>query len=114
MPSTENNSDFFIQVNRGGLKAPSDGIYCICCRAYQLFCATKNNAALFDKFLRSPNPRSSFTNALMKQLSSGEFMCQDGHNCHCFVSRIVKSFFNTIARNFLRSVRHGKDISSGK
>lgn len=64
IPLADHPSDFFTSVNRGGLKAPANQVFVICCTAYEIFCRIKQSNT-FDDFLRRKSSRSAFVSTVM-------------------------------------------------
>ena len=104
---------FFNIINRGKLKAPSDQFFMICCTCYQLFCQLKN-IQNFQNFISLPNPAYAFGNLIYNFIRDNDtsFICVNFHDCYVIFNRMVLSFFNTLARNYVRSAY--KTVSNDK
>jgi hypothetical protein len=105
MPPVENPISFFEFLNRGGLKAPSSPMYLLCCSAYRLFCQLKESKS-FSQFLTCKSPAGAFINLVMDYLLESPLISISGvcgHDVMHIWRRLILSFYNTLARNFVRS-----------
>ena len=61
-----------------------------------------------------PNPASAFSNLIYNFIrdSDTSFICENSHDCYVILNRMVLSFFNTLARNYVRSAY--KTVSNDK
>ena len=115
MPHTDNRSTFFDIINRGRLRAPSNELFLIFCSCYKLFCQLKNSQ--FYNIIKLSNPAVKFRQCILERLKDScysSFVCKQNHDCWQIISRLVLSFFNTLARNFVRSKLTNKEFSGSK
>lgn len=105
IPQIDNPNDFFTSINRGGLKAPANEIFVVCCTAYEIFCRIKKSCK-FDDFLRLDCPRSVFVSTVLEYLKENDLCvvsCKYSHHPQPAFCKAIAVFFNCLARNFLRS-----------
>ena len=115
MPNTEQSSEFFNFINRGKLDAPSDQLFSFLCDAYSLFCCLKSNSCHFHAFLRRQSPVNDFISLVEKHVSFGtrnKPPC--GNDIYKLWQRCVRSFFNCLARNMIRSMSNQTDQGASR
>ena len=115
VPMIEHPTDFFSSINRGGLKAPANEIFIVCCTAYQIFCRIKS--CKFDEFLRLECQRDVFVSTVLDYLKEKDICsisCQLNHKLETAFSKVIGSFFNCIARNFLRTTAQSRSVRDEK
>jgi hypothetical protein len=106
-------SDFFNQINRGGLCDPSDFVYAICLRCWSIFSSIKSSPKLSTTFLSSSNARDLFIGVIETSLQEDELLyhsqCEHGHD---LIGAIVRKFFNCMAKNWIAGLN--EKITSSK
>ena len=103
--------NFFREINRGGLKVPSDNLYTHVCETYRRFLSIRNSEFI-DKFMSCTNP-SRILASLAKE--NQELLCSDGHRLNPYVSRADKTLFNIIGKNLCKTYLPSyKPLSSKK
>ena len=114
LPQNDCPSDFFSSLNRGGLKVPADELFILCCNAYQIFCRIKLNSNSFDSFMRLESPRNVFVSTVMHYVQVNQLLpinCKLGHDLNKIFRFSISTFFNCLARNFLRSYNRSSNDS---
>lgn len=101
------NTEFITLMTRGGLKSPSDLLFIICCWTYMVFCELRSSPRWMD-FIRLPHPANTFVSLSRDAFSSSvhshllDSVCAHGHTISAAFSRIALSFFNVLAKNYVR------------
>lgn len=116
LPTVEHPCDFFSNLNRGGLKAPADEIFILCCTAYEVFCKIKRSSK-FEDFLRLDSPRDVFVVTVLNHMKTNNIchnICSANHDLESYFQKSISVFFNCLARNFLRAVSSTNILSDSR
>ena len=119
LPEIETDEDnaFIDLMTRGRLKSPSDPLLIICKGIYTSFVALQCSERWFD-FLRHRNPASALASVLLAYIRNSQFSdalnfaCSSGHAIEDFNPRISRSFFNTLAKNYVNTVSRQRNVAS--
>lgn len=112
----ESDDEFIRMLSRGGLQSPSDTLFVVCRFTYIVFVALQSSKNWFT-FLRSNNPASSLTKVTRNTIQLSSFSsvfvqcCRNDHSFQSYFYKIVRSFFNVLAKNFIHSSLKG-DMSA--
>lgn len=112
--------DYYNQVNRGGLTAPSEQVYLLCIQAWQIYQIITKNPEL-NQLLRKDNvsARKVFESVVKKHLEDCEDLrlifftpCESGHSFEKFTLLLAQRVFNLFSKNFVSS--RNSEIHSNK
>ena len=106
---SESVTDYFEQVNRGGLVIPSEIAFLTCVQAWKFYNLVEQNPNL-NSCLHSANlpSRAVFQTAFVKYLKGSEetknkFLieaCENGHSFEQFTISLTSKMFNLFSKNF--------------
>ena len=105
MTEADSENSFFRNINRGGLMAPSNVLYPVCCATYHIFCQLKTSQSFFD-FMRCSSPVTSFVKMVVPVITNDaqiNLSAVCNHDIMPIWQRIITHFFNTLAKNFTQN-----------
>ena len=112
LPEVEQPTEFFNLINRGRLKVPTPQLYNFLCKVYILFCLLKSSAK-FKQFLRLRSPVNAFVSLVEERYFNDGYISDKAnscsHNLYVLWRRCVRTFFNCLSRNFVRSLQTQSD-----
>jgi hypothetical protein len=102
---------FLEQINRGGLKRPSDQLYICGLHAMNLFLQIKKKSDVMQSLLKSSNPRGVFVKCFLITMDSHietnsllTLSCQNNHSFKKFMEETAGRLFNFFGKNFAADV----------
>ncbi len=120
---TENVKQFYEEITRGGLLAPSTAIFGACVKAWSVYQNMMGSADTKQQFLKSDRHQELFVRTVMyllnedsdlEEISVSRFSCERSHQS---VKSVMKRFFNVMIKNLVRSlssIQEKADISRRK
>ena len=94
------STQFFYNLDRGGLKKPTDLVMMFCSYSWAIYEEIKSNSFLSTKFSPSKS-KLLFIKIVEKCLSdNGERCVTQYEKGHCFFPKIVGKFFNCVMKTF--------------
>jgi len=110
---SENTSDLLTSLNRGGLTYPSDYLFLLCIKCWNVFSEIKQKTNLTKMLLHSSSSRSMFTEIMKLVLENDTEIyflgCENGHD---LLSQISRSMFNIMAKNTVADTNSTSACSS--
>lgn len=103
-------------IDRGGLTRPSSCVFIVCCLSYMSFACLKDSPH-FHLVLTNPDAKSLFVSVVCECISLSEHspildtLCSSGHSFRVPLRRVIATFFNILAKNFVRE-RHTSSATS--
>ena len=105
----QNSLNFFEDINRGGLKVPSDILFTLLGCAYVAFCKIKSSKHFLTSFINANSSASLFCNIVIEALrncDSFNFILDAKCPCnHCFLplaQKCLYTFFNILAKKYVK------------
>ena len=111
---SESEAAFIHQINRGGLKSPSNALYILCVYGYCIF-ADLENSSTFSSFMQSPMPTATFCSLVIDFVKNSPYSYILDTSCSCRNSlhlRCLRTLFNTLASSYVKQFLSGRSSSS--
>ncbi len=122
--ATENVKEFYEDITREGLLAPSTSTFGACVKAWSVYQSIMNAGDTREEFLKSDRQQELFVRTTvmyllsedseLEEISISQFSCELKHQS---VRSVMKRFFNTMVKNLVKSLSSGQekgDISHRK
>jgi len=104
-------SELLQYISRGGLSAPSDACFALCCQAYLLLCQLDIEDKR-KKLLKSENQRETFVKcALLTYTANDHSMCSCGHRN---LKLLLITMFNCFSKNLKRQLTSDQGLKGNE
>jgi hypothetical protein len=117
---SENTSNLFNQVNRGGLIQPSDGAFILTILCYSSFSQFKTCGAMLSDFIPNENASYLFVKTVICAIRNSNYncilqsFCILNHSILSIFSRLISCIFNIFSKKFIRDHTSLSDASSSR